>query len=117
MSTVTSTVVNLQCNYLSQTKTCGQKWQEMSIGGNSAQEMGNLDGQSIPFYPAGAKWNENLFHFAPAGYPSMLHRSIIEVKQPSIRRWNFGIHEKLKVPQIQLKEYQWLQNWLRIGAR
>ena len=43
MSTVTSMVVNLQCHYLSQTKTCGQKWREVSMGANSAQEMGSLE--------------------------------------------------------------------------
>ena len=40
---VMTTVANVQCNYLSQTKTCGQKWREMSMGGNSAQEMGSLE--------------------------------------------------------------------------
>ena len=55
MSMVTSVVANLQCSYLSQTKVCGQKWREMSMGGNSAQEMDSLE------------WNEDPFHFAPEG--------------------------------------------------
>ena len=68
MSMVMTMVANLQCNYLLKTKICGQKWREISMGGNSAQERVIWNGQSIPFYPSGAKWNENLFHFAPEGF-------------------------------------------------
>ena len=79
---VTSTVVNLQCNYLSQTKSYGQKWQEMNMRGNSAQEMGSLEWhvhsilplqgtmewKSIPFCPCRAIWH--------VGKNGMLHRCV-----------------------------------------
>ena len=52
---VMSAVANLQCNYLSQTKTCGQRWQEISMGVILHRKWVIWNGQSIPFYPSGAK--------------------------------------------------------------
>ena len=66
-SMVTSMVANLQCNYLSQTKTCGQKWWEMSMGVILHRKWVVWNGMSIPFYPCRVEWNENPFHFAPEG--------------------------------------------------
>ena len=43
------------------------------MGSNSAQEMGNLEWPIHSILPFRAKWNENLFHFAPEGFFGMQH--------------------------------------------
>ena len=66
MNTVMSMVVNLKCNYLSQTKTCGQKWWEISMGVIMHRKWVIWNGCSIPDYPCRVLWNKNLCHFTPA---------------------------------------------------
>ena len=72
MSTVMSTVVNLQCNYLSQTKHLGAKVVgNYHGGGNSAQEVGNLE-WPIPFCPRS--------FFQNTEFCGILHRYCIHIK-------------------------------------
>ena len=121
MSMVTSTVVNLQCNYLSQTKTCGQKWREMSMGVILHRKwvlewhvhsilllQGRMEWKSIPFCP----WRA----IQHVGKNGMLH----QVRVPILSFWHTNFMKQSHVGSWPLLRGRppygksWIRHWIRM---